>query len=48
MIVKKFYDKMWEVLPVIWGILLALLVTIGGVAAVIFVTKLFLSLIGVI
>lgn len=44
---KKLYDKIWEILPALWGMTLVAIITIGSVAILTFVIKWFLSLVGV-
>jgi hypothetical protein len=45
---KKLYNSIWEILPVLWGMLLVAIITIGSVGILVFVIKWFLSLVGVI
>ena len=44
---KKLYNTIWEMLPVLWGMLLVAIITIGSVGILVFVIKWFLSLVGV-
>ena len=43
---KKFWDKLMEWLPILWGILLSLIITFIGVALVITTFKWLLSAVG--
>ena len=43
---EKFYNKVWEILTMVWGILWIGIITIGSVAALIWATKWLLSLVG--
>ena len=45
---KKFYDKVLEVLPVLWGLLLILITTTAGVTLAITTIKWLLRVVGVI
>ena len=44
---KKLYDTVWEMLPVLWGMLLVAIITIGSIGMLVFVIKWVLSLMGV-
>lgn len=44
---KKFWDKFWDVVPVIWGAIWVGIITVGSVALLIFLAKWFLTLVGV-
>lgn len=44
---KKVYNTIWEILPVLWGMLLAAIITIGSLDILVFVIKWFLTLVGV-
>lgn len=44
---KKLYDKIWEILPVLWGMLLVAIITVGSAGILVFVIKWFLELVGV-
>ena len=44
---KKLYNTIWEILPVLWGMLLVAIITIGSLGILTFVIKWFLSLLGV-
>ena len=44
---KKIYNTIWEILPVLWGMLLVAIITIGSVGILVFVIKWFLTLVGV-
>ena len=45
---KKLYNSIWEILPVLWGMLLVAIITIGSLGILVFVIKWFLTLVGVI
>jgi hypothetical protein len=34
-VMKKFWDKIADLLPILWGIILVLIITFGGLALVI-------------
>lgn len=44
---KKLYNTIWEILPVLWGMLLVAIITVGSVGILVYVIKWFLSLVGV-
>ena len=44
---KKVYNTIWEILPVLWGMLLVAIITIGSLGILVFVIKWFLTLVGV-
>lgn len=44
---KKIYDKIWEILPALWGMLLVAIITVGSLGILTFVVKWFLTLVGV-
>ncbi len=44
---KKLYNTIWEILPVLWGLLLVAIITVGSVGILVFVIKWFLTLVGV-
>lgn len=44
---KKFYDKVCELLPIVWGVLWSFIITIGSIALLITIVKWFLTLVGV-
>ena len=44
---KKLYNTIWEILPVLWGLLLVAIITVGSLGILVFVGKWFLSLLGV-
>ena len=44
---KKIYNTIWEILPVLWGMLLVAIITIGSLGILVFVLKWFLTLVGV-
>lgn len=44
---KKLYNTIWDILPVLWGMLLVAIITIGSVGLLVFVIKWFLTLVGV-
>jgi hypothetical protein len=44
---KKLYNTIWEILPVLWGMLLVAIITVGAVGSLVFVVKWFLTLLGV-
>lgn len=44
---KKIYNTIWEILPVLWGMLLVAIITIGSLGILVFVIKWFLGLVGV-
>lgn len=44
---KKLYDKIWEFLPMLWGLFWVGIITIGSISLLILVIKWFLSLVGV-
>ena len=44
---KKLYNTIWEILPVLWGLLLVAIITVGSVGILVYVIKWFLALIGV-
>lgn len=45
---KKIYNTIWEILPVLWGMLLIAIITLGSVGILVFVVKWLLTLLGVI
>ena len=45
---KKFFDKLTEWLPIVWGILLTLIITFGGLAILFAVFRFMLLCLGVI
>jgi hypothetical protein len=45
--IKKFYRKLGDILPMIWGMLWFTIITITSVATLIWVTKWLLRLLGV-
>ena len=44
---KKWYNTIWEILPVLWGMLLVAIITVGSVGLLVVVVKWFLTLVGV-
>lgn len=44
---KKFWDKLWDVLPVVWGGLWIAIITFGSAALLIVVFRWLLNLLGV-
>ena len=44
---KKLYNTIWEILPVLWGMLLVAIITIGSIGILVGVIKWFLTLVGV-
>ena len=44
---KKIYDKIWEILPVLWGMLLVAIITVGSLGILAFAVKWLLTLVGV-
>lgn len=44
---KKFWNKLWDVLPVLWGSLWIAIITLGSIVVLIWVVKWLLSLLGV-
>lgn len=44
---KKFWDKIWDIVPLVWSVLWLLIITFGSVALLIVFVKLLLSLVGV-
>ena len=44
---KKLYDWVWEMLPVLWGLLLVAIITLGSLGILVFVVKWLLALVGV-
>ena len=44
---KKLYNSIWELLPVLWGMLLVAIITVGSVGILVSVVKWFLTLVGV-
>ena len=44
---KNLYNKIWEILPVLWGMLLVAIITIGSIGILVMVVKWFLTLVGV-
>lgn len=44
---KKWYNTIWEILPVLWGMLLVAVITIGSIGLLVFVVKWVLTLLGV-
>lgn len=45
---KKFWDDMWGWLPILWGILMTLIITFGGLALAIWCFKWCLIALGVV
>jgi hypothetical protein len=43
----KIYTKIWELIPILWGMLWLAIITVGSAAALVFIVKLFLNLVGV-
>ena len=44
---KKLYNTIWEMLPVLWGMLLVAIITLGSVGILVYVIKWLLVLLGV-
>ena len=44
---KKLYNTIWELLPVLWGMLLVAIITVGSVGILVAVIKWYLALVGV-
>lgn len=44
---KKLWNKLCEVVPILWGILWLVIITVGSVSLLIFVINWFLDLLGV-
>lgn len=44
---KNLYNTIWEILPVLWGMLLVAIITIGSIGILVMVVKWFLTLVGV-
>ena len=44
---KKLYNTIWEILPVLWGLVLVAIITVGSLGILTFVIKWFLTLVGV-
>jgi hypothetical protein len=44
---KKWYDSIWEMLPVLWSMLLVAIITIGSLGILLSVIKWFLGIVGV-
>lgn len=44
---KKIYNTIWEVLPVLWGMVLVAIITLGSLGILVFVIKWLLTLLGV-
>lgn len=44
---KKLYNSIWEVLPVLWGLLLVAIITVGSLGILVYIIKWFLTLVGV-
>ena len=44
---KNLYNKIWEILPVLWGMLLVAIITVGSIGIFVMVVKWFLALVGV-
>lgn len=44
---KKLYNTIWEILPVLWGLLLVAIITLGSIGSLVFVIKWILTLLGV-
>lgn len=45
---KKLYNSIWEILPVLWGMLLVAIITVGSLGILVSVVKWFLVLVGVV
>ena len=44
---KKLYNSIWEMLPILWGMLLVAIITLGSVGILVYVIKWLLVLLGV-
>ena len=44
---KKLWDTLWDVLPIVWGILMVFGITLGLVAGCIWLVQCFFALVGV-
>lgn len=44
---KKLYDKIWEIIPALWSLLMVAIITIISLGILAFVIKWFLSVVGV-
>ena len=45
---KKFYEKVWKVLPIVWEALWVAIITVGSTALLLVLIKWFLRIVGVI
>lgn len=44
---KKMYNTIWEILPVLWSMMLVAIITVGSLSVLVFLVKWFLTLVGV-
>lgn len=44
---KKMYNTIWEILPVLWSMILVAIITVGSLTVLVYLVKWFLTLVGV-
>lgn len=44
---KKFYDKLWNIIPTVWGALWLLIITLGSVTLLLVIVKWLMQVLGV-